>query len=174
MGETQSDTVGRGQTTPSYFLGASDFVLNPTTAHKQFNRQTDLLGGRGNVIARTFFKWHIAKDQMRHDLRTISVFEPSAFVEDRIWRAANRQDIYVSVLFHTNSNSRLKADTRITHGFILSDTEDYLLSYYTTGPTWKSASVVLECLPYVTLLSSIQEMEWLNQIDRFRKEWMQP
>ena len=167
---TPSYIVGREQTKLENLFGASDFVLAPTTEHKEFNKQTNLLGGKGNVRARTFFKWHISKEQARYDIQPVLVYNPPHYVSHDIWSEVKERDIYVSVLFHVNSSSRLRSDIRIAHGFVLSDMEDYLISYYITGPTWKSTSVVLDCLPYIVLLDSRQEINWELRRETFQKQ----
>ena len=112
------------------------------------------------MIAKTFFKWHINKDRIDYDLQPVSIYKPPYYVVDDIHRIARKQDIWVSILFHTNRYGRYVKDYKIAHGFILSDMDDYLIDYYTTGPTWKSVSVVVECLPYIVLLTSDQEVRW--------------
>lgn len=144
--------------------------MNINTPHKGFNHQSNLIGGKGNIIANTMIKWHIRKDHIKSDARPIIAFcREYPMIREFINKHAKDQNIYISVLFHT-INTRDGSDKRVIHGVVASTELDMLIDWWIVGRSWKSAGVVYECVPLIADMSVKHELTLEYWRDKYYHE----
>lgn len=153
------------------------------TGHKTFDRQTNVLGP-GNIHADTLLGKSVRGEMIltcygpkRHKPGWLRAFDLAVFggsMPKHVWnyivrRTRNKDRIWVYELFHYNGHKR------IVHGYILAKEDNELIHAFTTGPTWKSFSVVNGATPYLTWISRAKEYAgeraspgylcWLEDVD---------
>lgn len=133
--------------------------LNPNkmkieTEHKTFNQQTRVIGA-GNIIATTQVSLFIRawNNTYRWDGDTVEPgylqnFDLTAFrLPKHIEKAVRDTAVDESVILYEFRH--FNGDKKIVHGYVITDGEYRLLRTFVTGPTWKSNSVIKECLKYI-------------------------
>lgn len=121
------------------------------TAHKRFNEQTNLIGGKGCVVANTFFKWDIKFSTMNEGIELIrDGFGASEHVIFKVkYYLVEYGMVYYAALFHTYKPILSPSDTRMVHGHFILNMDEKLLYVNTTRNSSKSQDIVIKCIPLI-------------------------
>ena len=156
------------------------------TGHKTFDRQTNILA-TGNIIANTLLGGFIRGEMVLtcfgpkvHKPGYLRDFDLDGFknvhlpqrVRDYVKNVTrgSTESVQLYTLFHHGR------DKLIIHGFVVAKKNDELIRAFTTGPTYKSFSVVNGAVPYLAWkLSRAEEYAgeraspgylcWLEDVD---------
>ena len=133
------------------------------TGHATFNRQTNIIS-TGNIIANTMLGWHCRP--YSEVINPVGDECPLGHLRDfdlRIWKQRNTprtvlrqvkeltktKSVWIYEFFHYNYQKWPLDSKRIVHGYVITSANHAVLATITTGPTYKSESVVWECTKYV-------------------------
>lgn len=120
------------------------------TGHQAFDKQTNLIGGKGNVIAKTFLKWHVDTSNFDEEFKKFIPNLVPHNIELIIRKVLSKyKSIYICVLFHMYKPVMSRSDQRMVHGWVLTTEDDEIISWYVNPKSPKGGQVVFNSLPHI-------------------------
>lgn len=133
------------------------------SAHKTFNRKVDLIS-TGNVWGSVQTSGYVrpySEAECNGFTRPpghLRDFDLKGFTQmpqhvlRYILSVTENKSVIVYKFFHVCNRGYWKGESKTVHGWVITSTgpEYRLLRYFVTGPTWKSESVLLEAIKYIT------------------------
>lgn len=125
------------------------------TGHKTFDRQTNLISF-GNIVSNTqYSKWI----RPYNETKCYGQERPKGYLQD--WDLDYFENLpnyvrnYIKetaiddpvILYEFRSYNN---NTKIIHGYVVTNKDHELLNYFVTGPTYKSYDVIKKCIKYVS------------------------